>query len=246
MKITFLGVGEAVDENYGNTSILIEEKINMLLDCGFSAPQPLWKLNPDPEFLNAIYISHQHADHSFGITPLLLRMYEDGRKKPLVIIGQNIESLVRAQFDIGYKGFLKKISYPLEFRNIVANSKITTGTFNLEFSRTSHSIENLAIKITSENTSICYSGDGKIIPSTKAFFSNANLVIIETKFIDKVVVGHSTVVSAIVLAKKCNIKQIAMVHLDRSARKQKENLLARIKESGVNAFVPEPGDSINL
>ncbi len=33
MKITFLGTGTAID-SYSTTSILVEGKINILLDCG--------------------------------------------------------------------------------------------------------------------------------------------------------------------------------------------------------------------
>ncbi len=246
MKVTFLGVGEAVDENYGNTSILIEGEKNILLDCGFTVPPALWKYNSDPDFLDAIFISHQHADHSFGITPILLRMWEDKRTKPLALFGQNIEALVKAQFDFGYKGFLKKITYHLNFRNINADSKACVGAMNLKFSRTAHSVENLAVRISSKDVSVCYAGDGRITEDTEKLFSGASLVIVETKFIDRDVESHANVVSALKLASKNKIDRLAMVHIDRHARKKKEKILALIKEYGVNAFVPEPGDSINL
>ncbi len=246
MKVTFLGVGESVDENYGNTSILIEGGKNILLDCGFTVPPALWKYNSDPDFLDAIIISHQHADHSFGITPVLLRLLEDKRTKPLALFGQNIEALVKAQFDFGYKGFMNKITYPLNFLNINADSKVCVGAMNFEFSRTVHSVENLAVRVSSKDASICYAGDGRMTEDTEKLFSGASLVIMETKFIDKNVESHASVVSTLKLASKNKIKRIAMVHLDRHARKEKEKILALIKEYRVNAFVPEPGDSINL
>lgn len=246
MKVTFLGVGEAVDENYGNTSILIEGDKNILLDCGFTVPPALWKYNSDPNFLDAICISHQHADHSFGVTPVLLRMWEDKRTKPLALFGQNIEALVKAQFDFGYKGFMNKITYPLNFLNINADSKACVGAMKLEFSRTTHSVENLAVRVSSKDTSVCYTGDGRITEDTEKLFSSASLVIVETKFIDKNVDGHSAVVSTLKLASKNKINRLAMVHLDRHARKEKERILTIIKEYHVNAFVPEPGNSITL
>ncbi len=40
MKIIFLGVGEAFDENLPNNSQLVMSgKTNLLLDCGFTVPQ---------------------------------------------------------------------------------------------------------------------------------------------------------------------------------------------------------------
>ncbi|MCX6722879.1 MAG: MBL fold metallo-hydrolase [Candidatus Staskawiczbacteria bacterium] len=86
MKIIFLGVGEAFDENLPNNSqLIITDKTKLLLDCGFTVPPQLWKYNPDYNFLDAIYISHQHADHYFGLPAILLRMWEGGREKDLLL-----------------------------------------------------------------------------------------------------------------------------------------------------------------
>ena len=42
MKITFLGVGEAFDEDYTHTCILVEAAgRRMLVDCGATAPPSL-------------------------------------------------------------------------------------------------------------------------------------------------------------------------------------------------------------
>ena len=60
MKINFLGVGEAFDNVLPNTSILVSsKKTNILLDCGYSVPQQYFKLSNNPNFLDAIYISHR-------------------------------------------------------------------------------------------------------------------------------------------------------------------------------------------
>lgn len=86
MKIIFLGVGEAFDENYPNNSQLIAtDKTKLLSDCGFTVPSQLWKYNPDPNFLDLINISHQHSDHFFGLPAVLLRMWEGGRERDLTI-----------------------------------------------------------------------------------------------------------------------------------------------------------------
>ena len=111
MKIVFLGVGEAFDENFPNNShLLSSEKTNLLVDCGYTVPPQLWKFNPDPNFLDAIYISHQHADHFFGLPAVLMRMWEDGRKRDLTIIGQKG---LQDFMDYAYKGFLEKFKYKI-------------------------------------------------------------------------------------------------------------------------------------
>ena len=43
MKVTFLGVGEAFDEDYTHTCILVEAAgRRMLVDCGATAPPSVW------------------------------------------------------------------------------------------------------------------------------------------------------------------------------------------------------------
>ena len=76
MKVVFIGVGEAGDENYPNNSSIILSDTKLLLDCGFAVPQQLWRYNADQDLVDAIYISHMHADHYFGIPVLLIRMLE--------------------------------------------------------------------------------------------------------------------------------------------------------------------------
>jgi len=91
MNIKFLGVGEAFDERYPNNShVLVANNTNLLVDCGYSVPQQWWKLGKDANFLDAIYISHKHADHFFGLLVLLMRIWEEGRTKPLAVICQTL------------------------------------------------------------------------------------------------------------------------------------------------------------
>jgi ribonuclease BN (tRNA processing enzyme) len=64
MKIVFLGVGSAFDENYPNTSVLIStDKTSLMLDCGDSAARQLWKIASGNDSIDAIYITHHHPDH---------------------------------------------------------------------------------------------------------------------------------------------------------------------------------------
>ncbi len=84
MKVEFVGVGEAFDETLPNNSQILQwGDSRLLIDCGYSIPHAFWKHHPDSEYLDAIYISHRHADHYFGLPSILVRMAEDGRKKKL-------------------------------------------------------------------------------------------------------------------------------------------------------------------
>ena len=104
MKVVFLGVGEAADENHPCNSHLILSKTNLLLDCGYSIPRQVWKYNKDKDLIDAIYISHLHADHCFGLPALLIRMMEEKRTKPVAIICKTeFVTQIKQIIDLGYE-----------------------------------------------------------------------------------------------------------------------------------------------
>lgn len=125
MKIVFLGVGEAFDENLPNNSHLVTtDKTNLLLDCGLTAPPQIWKFNPDTDFLDAIYISHWHADHYFGLPGLLLRMWEGGRTKPLVIISRKgFKDRFKQLMDLAYLNFSANFKFEIKIIEIEAGKE---------------------------------------------------------------------------------------------------------------------------
>ena len=78
MKVIFLGNGEAFDERYPNHShLVLSDKTALMLDCGDSAVRQIWKYTKDHSLIDALYITHRHSDHLFGIPALLGRMLEE-------------------------------------------------------------------------------------------------------------------------------------------------------------------------
>lgn len=244
MKVTFLGVGEAFDENVPNNSHLVQtEKTNLLLDCGYSVPQQLWKFNSDPKFLDGIYISHQHSDHFFGLYPVLMRMWEDGRKKDFFIISQ--KNLIDFM-SYAYKGFLKKFEYKINIVEINEGEDIDFQDLKMSFQKTVHSGENLAVKITDGKKTMAYSGDGSPVSGTD-FYKNLDLLILETYLYDKEKIGHSSIVSGIKFAEENNVNCLALTHINRNLRKKElSKIKEKIKSEKVKIIIPEPMDEYSV
>lgn len=242
MKVIFLGVGEAFDENIPNNShLIITEKTKLLLDCGMTAAPQVWKFNPDPSFLDAVYISHWHADHYFGLPGLLLRMWESGRTGPFTIIShKGFREQFQKLMDLSYQFFVEKFKFEINIEEVGAGKEIKLNDLILNFDPTIHSEENLAIKITDDKNSMAYSGDGS--PQEKGdFYKDLDLLILETYLYDKEIVGHSSIVSAITFAEKNNVKCLALTHINRDFRRNElPKIRDRIKSDKAKIIIPEP------
>ncbi|SOB58448.1 Beta-lactamase domain-containing protein [Pseudodesulfovibrio profundus] len=250
MRTTFIGVGEAFDDNQLNTSLLIETaESSLLLDCGFTAPMGFWKAAAHPLDLQAIYISHFHGDHFFGLPALLMRMKQEGRTAPLTILGQpGVEAVVRQTIELAYPGSLAKASFDLSFMECSAGQNIVLGHMCLGFALSDHPRPCLAIRVDCGDRALFYSGDGGATADTAALAAGADLIIHESFTMDADTPGHGTVDASIDFARRAGARQLALVHIERDVRKyQNDQLQQRISLSQEpHVIVPESGDSITI
>lgn len=251
MKITCLGVGEAWDV-IPNNSYLVSSKSGktvMLLDCGFSIPPALWKHDANPNLIDAIFISHPHADHYFGLPALLGRMWQDGRNKALTIIcGKGMKQQIIAVIEQGYKGLAPRLTFPITFTEVAPGQKTTFSECKMDFAPTIHPVPNLAVRIECDKKVLCYSGDGQYTPPSEALYQNADLVIHESFTWDAPVEGHGQMKELLIMAKRAGIKRIAFTHIRRDVRKQLAMIKNTIKKNppSVDILFPEGGDVIEL
>jgi ribonuclease BN (tRNA processing enzyme) len=95
MEINFLGSGSAFvlgNENYNSNIIISNNGKNLLYDCGITIPEALDTQGLKPQDIDAIYISHLHADHAGGIEYIAYKTFfetykfrkEVGEMKPLL------------------------------------------------------------------------------------------------------------------------------------------------------------------
>ena len=240
MNLNFLGVGEAFDEEEPNTSMVVsKDGYNLLLDCGYSVPNQLWKYNPEENFIDAIYISHLHADHYFGLPALLTRCLEQNREKPFIIISSlEINTGIQDLIEYAYRGVSKYFKFHLEYVNVKARTAVDVGGLNLTFAPTEHTIDNLAIKVTDGNHNFCYSGDGSPLDLAEDLYKNSDLVIHDAYYWDKPSFGHPKAIDLINMAERNSVKNLALVHIERELRKSGE-LKNKAKSEKVNVFIPE-------
>jgi len=238
MKVIFLGTGEAFDENYlNNSSLVITGKTKLLLDCGMTTPYQLWKYNNDQNLLDAVYISHSHADHYFGLPALLVRMWEEKRKKPITVFSQKgLEKKIKDLMEMGYKGCKKKLSFKINFKELDQGQIVKFKDLSLSIAKGKHSISNFAIRIENNKKILCYSGDGTFTKNTKKLYKDADLLIHEAYLYDKKEIGHARIIDLIKVAERNNVKCLALTHIDRKLRKGLTK--RKIHSKKVNIKVP--------
>ena len=254
IEVVFLGVGEAFDEKLPNTSILIRYKggaspVTLLLDCGFTAPPQFWSEEPDADILDGIWISHFHGDHCLGIPALLVRFWEEGRKKALTLLGQKgIATFIRTSLDLAYPGMYERLGFPLKYLEVEPEKEVTIFGLIFQSAVNSHSQRDLALKINAQEKSIYYSGDGKATPESMVLAKGSQLIIHEAFSLEAEVPGHGTVTGSIKMAKECGASNLALVHIQRKVRSQVIDEMQRFTHmaGSLNLMVPEPGFRIAL
>lgn len=254
MKVTFLGVGEACDETSPNTCVLVQtlaegHQRSILLDCGFTAPSPYWQHTPDPEDLDALWISHFHGDHFFGVPALLLRFWEKKRSKPLAIIGQTgLEKTITQAMEFAYPRFLPKLTYSLQFHEIEPGQKLHVAGLDWSAAESLHGQRNLAVRLDDGRHALFYSGDGLFSPETLVLAQGCHLAVHEAFQLDPVTPAHGTVRQCLDFAREAAVVTLALVHVQRDERRERyqEILTLLDKARDCHVILPEPGDMLEL
>jgi len=254
VKIKFIGVGEAFDEDLSNTSIWVRAadgltESSVLLDCGFTAASSFWKSCPDADCLDAIWISHFHGDHFFGLPALIARFWETKRRKPLFILGQRgIDEIVMQTLKLAYSSIADRLAYDIHFQTVEPGEVVVAAGITWQSAVNGHSQRDLAVLIEAGGKSVFYSGDGNPTDETLVLASGADLVIHEAFRLDMDSPGHGTIMNCIDFARRAQARSLALVHIERNERRRRrEDILRASGEVGdLTVFMPEPGDEVEI
>jgi len=252
MKVHFLGVGEACDPERFNTSLLIlsgSKKHYILLDCGFTTPHRYFADCFDPEQLDALWISHFHGDHFFGIPLLLLRFWEMRRSKPLLLVGPDgLQEKVEMALDLAYPAFGRKLCYPLQYLPVAEAASFEAAGFFWQTAPMDHSQPCLAVRVTSEGNSLLYSGDGRPTEAVVDLARGCDLVVHEAYSVSGQTPGHGSVAGCLALARQAGCMKLALVHVNRLERERAASEIRKLSLPGgvLKVFFPEAGETLIL
>lgn len=255
MKIQFLGVGEACDPTRFNTSLLVTAEGRttrhyILLDCGFTTPHRYFLDCREADALDALWISHFHGDHFFGLPLLLLRFWEMGRAKPLILIGPaGLQEKVKQAFALAYPSLLARLRYQLRYLPVSPGSPpLRAAGCTWQAAQVEHAQPALALRLSAGGRSLYYSGDGRPTPASAELAKNAALIVHEAYRASGETPNHSSIGASVSFARQAGARMLALVHLAHFEREQAEERLRELgpDQGGLKVFLPEPGDAIVL
>ncbi len=116
-EVTILGNGSAspVPTRHQTGQVLNVREQYFLVDCGEGTQERLMRVGISPQKLNALFISHIHGDHIYGLMPLISGLGLAGKKTPLRIFGP---PGVGRLLDFFQNDFGRPVDFSLDFQPV--------------------------------------------------------------------------------------------------------------------------------
>ncbi|MDH5325224.1 MAG: ribonuclease Z [Gammaproteobacteria bacterium] len=119
MQFTFLGTSSGVPTTSRNVSGLAircdDKKSWCLVDCGEATQHQLLRTSYSLAKLEAIFITHVHGDHCFGLPGLLASAAMNARRLPLVVVGP---APLKHFLDAALRATCLNLNYELSFIDV--------------------------------------------------------------------------------------------------------------------------------
>jgi len=245
-QLTFLGTGSATDFEMGQTSLIYRGSATILIDCGPQTPVAFTRTRPDPDALDAVYITHRHGDHCFGIGALLLWLRLARREKPLTLAAESgtLEYL-KQLLDIGYSGaFLPSKCFPIKYVGFSANEPLCVSSTFLSIAETAHNVPNCALRIEDSGLLTAISGDGLVTAQTSKLYEGCDYIVQECAYFTHDHPNHMNVERVVAVAEALSPKHLMVTHCIAEERAYVERALT--ERLGAMVTFPRAGDQVRL
>jgi ribonuclease BN (tRNA processing enzyme) len=199
MWILPLGVGDAFSAQHYSSSLLVHaDGHHLLIDC----PHPMLKMFKEatakaglalgPEALEAVALTHLHADHASGLESLAYFSFFLLQKKlPLLAHPDVLARLWDGHLAAGMEQLLPKVGQPFrrmgrddyfDVKPLHLEHAVEHGPFRIECRLTIHHIPTTAFRIHAGGRVLGYSADTAFDPTLIEWLSAADLVVHETNY----------------------------------------------------------------
>jgi ribonuclease BN (tRNA processing enzyme) len=197
LRVTFVGTSDAFGAGGRRQAALLVETAGgaVLLDCAPTTGTGLAALGIARDAIDAIALSHFHADHFAGVPQLVLAaIYEDARSRPLVIAGPlGVEQRVLRMADaVGYPIAGRALPFPLRFVEVAPGGSVDLGPVRLEAFAVRHDEASCphGLALSSGGQRLVYSGDTGWFDDLPRHARGADLFVCECTFYENPLPDH--------------------------------------------------------
>lgn len=190
MKVVFVGTSDAFGAGGRRQSAIhVETPAGvLLLDCAPTTATGLAALGLERDAIDAIALSHFHADHFAGVPQLVLAaIYEDRRRRPLVIAGpRGVEARVHAAAEAIGHGFADRpLPFELRFVELPPGATADLGPARVTSFPTRHQPDSCphGLRVEAGGRTIAYTGDTGWFDDLPTRLRGADLAICECTFL---------------------------------------------------------------
>jgi ribonuclease BN (tRNA processing enzyme) len=182
LELCFLGSGNAFAPQRYWSSFLLNGRY--LFDCAPTALAHLKKMGRPPEDIQAVFISHFHGDHFFGLPFLLLEYGElTPRSDDLFIVGPaRIQEKLEWMTEMGFPGLLEKSrNYRRRYIEVSDGMSGEAGGITFQALRVDHasSLECFGYRVEAEGRAVAYSGDARMGDVVYRLADGADVFVVE-------------------------------------------------------------------
>jgi ribonuclease BN (tRNA processing enzyme) len=202
------------------SSYLIEDdKLAVAFDFGTGAFANMRRY-ADYDRLDAIVISHMHADHFLDLIPLRYALRYGSKRRagrfPLWLPPDGISMFREMTNAFAHEGGGDFLDEVFDVREYDPDAGLVLGAGRVRFASTTHFIPAFAIRYERNGSSVTYSADTAPDPRVIELARGTDLFLCEaTLFADDVelgVRGHSSALEAAQMAAAANVRRLALTH----------------------------------
>ncbi|MGH8962326.1 MAG: MBL fold metallo-hydrolase [Jatrophihabitantaceae bacterium] len=187
MKLTVLGCSGSIPgpDSPASGYLVQSDGYTLLVDLGHGAFGALQRY-VDPAAVDAIVVSHLHADHFIDLTAYIVslrygtsdRYRISGPEGRIPLIGP---AGTRARLEAAYDPMTRKLALH-ELFGFSTPSAVELGPFSLSFAPTNHPTPTNAIRITQDDRSLVYSADSGESDALVELAQGADVFLCEASF----------------------------------------------------------------
>jgi ribonuclease BN (tRNA processing enzyme) len=179
MRVIWNGTGSAWAPFYGNSSAVVEAGgKRLLIDCGHTVPGRLRQMGLSLQDIDAVFVSHLHGDHVYGLEEWGFRSLLQWHIKPQLLIGQDLALPLWRHV---LSGTMLRDYFAVE--TLLPSEPLEFGPFTLEIHHVQHvpGASAYGIKVRADGRTVAFTCD-TIADIAPWFFADTDLVFHDCSF----------------------------------------------------------------